>query len=248
MSFTLPILQAFRGLTSKPGRPQVLNTRRGARWVQNGSVLSEVLSEPGPTHSIFDVLAGVVKSRAKSGTICVLGFGAGGMVAPLRAMGGGHAILGVDLNRDAHRLFRKHCSRWAGDVTVEIAEAMVWLRQCRRRFDVIVEDLSIGRDGDVFKPDISVEELPALISARLKKGGSVVTNLLPSDGLGWPGMLRRVAHRHPEGVQVLFDDFENRVMLSGENVENATRFSRLLRKELAQIRSDIRRRISVRSL
>ena len=37
--------------------PELQRTPGGARLVQNGSVLSVVLSQPGPTDSVFDVLA-----------------------------------------------------------------------------------------------------------------------------------------------------------------------------------------------
>ena len=41
--------------------PEVERTRRGVRLLQNGSVLSEVLSKPGATDSVFDVLAAAVR-------------------------------------------------------------------------------------------------------------------------------------------------------------------------------------------
>ena len=44
------------GLRRKEGtEPEVERTRRGVRLLQNGSVLSEVLSKPGATDSVFDL-------------------------------------------------------------------------------------------------------------------------------------------------------------------------------------------------
>ncbi|MEC9081308.1 MAG: hypothetical protein VYE44_05980, partial [Verrucomicrobiota bacterium] len=67
--------------------PEVKPTGRGARLVQNGSVLSEVLAQPGPTNSVFDALAALVRLFSPGARVGLLGFAGGGIIAPLRAMG-----------------------------------------------------------------------------------------------------------------------------------------------------------------
>ena len=62
--------------------PELQRTPGGARLVQNGSVLSEVLSQPGPTDSVFDVLASAM--NLSTGTRAgILGFAGGGVIAPV---------------------------------------------------------------------------------------------------------------------------------------------------------------------
>ena len=85
--------------------PELQRTPGGARLLQNGSVLSEVLSQPGPTDSVFDVLAAAL-NLSKGTHAGILGFAGGGVIAPLRAMGGRHTISGVDLDESGYKLFR----------------------------------------------------------------------------------------------------------------------------------------------
>ena len=62
---------------------RIVRTRRGARLVERGLVLSEILGEPGPTHSLFDVLAVAVAALGGSRTL-VLGCAGGGVVAKIQ--------------------------------------------------------------------------------------------------------------------------------------------------------------------
>ena len=241
-------------LPGLPGRgggagPTVERTRRGARLVQNGSVLSEVLASPGATDSVFDVSAACVHQFSPTGRVGLLGFAGGGMIAPLRAMGGRHNIAGVDLDRAGYDLFFDLSSGWMGEVRFAQADATGWLRSERGRFDLLLEDLSVGRDGDVFKPDVSVDTLPALIRSRLKPGGLAVFNLLPPDNQSWSGMMAKVCEPFAFGVQILFENFYNRVMVLGDKaLPPARTVSRLLRAALGGIGSEMERDISVRSL
>ncbi len=228
---------------------EVERTRRGARLVQNGSVLSEVLAKPGATDSVFDVLAAAIHVFSPGDRAGILGFAAGGMIAPLRAMGGGHRLSGVDLDRFGYELFCDMSSAWQGDVQFTQTDAVKWLRSQRGKFDLLLEDLSIGRNGDVFKPDVSIDTLPALIESRLKAGGVAVFNLLPPDKWTWAEMMAKVCEPFEFGVQILFESFYNRVVvLSNKALPSARGVSRLLRTELNWIDSEMEMDISVRSL
>ena len=230
-------------------KPVVERTRRGARLVQNGSVLSEVLAAPGATDSVFDVLAATVHQFSPADRVGLLGFAGGGMIAPLRAMGCGHTISGVDLDRAGYELFCDLSSGWKRQVRFAQADAVEWLRAARGGFDLLVDDLSVGRDGDVFKPDVSIDTLPALIRLRLKPGGVAVFNLLPPDSRTWAEMTTKVCAPFRFGVQVLFESFYNRVVVLGnEALPPARAVSRMLRGALGGIGSKMETDISVRSL
>jgi len=228
---------------------EVQRTRRGARLVQNGSVLSEVLAEPGATDSVFDVLAAAVRLFSPGDRVGILGFAGGGMIAPLRAMGGGHKLSGVDLDRAGYDLFCDLSAEWKGEVRFAQADAVEWLRSQRGKFDLLLEDLSVGRDGDVFKPDVSIDTLPRLIQSKLKPGGVAVFNLLPPDKWTWAEMMAKVCEPFEFDVQILFESFYNQVVvLSNKALPSARGVSRLLRTELNWIDSEMEMDISVRSL
>jgi SAM-dependent methyltransferase len=229
--------------------PEVERTHRGARLVQNGSVLSEVLSKPGATDSVFDALAAAVRLFSPGDRVGILGFAGGGMIAPLRAMGGGHKLSGVDLDRAGYELFCDLSVDWMGDVRFTQADAVEWLRSERGRFDLLLEDLSVGRDGDVFKPDVSIDTLPRLIQSKLKPGGVAVFNLLPPDDRSWAEMTAKVCAPFEFRLQVLFESYYNRLLVLGNEPLPAVReVSRRLRESLVSIDSEMAVDISVRSL
>jgi spermidine synthase len=229
--------------------PEVQQTGRGARLVQNGSVLSEVLAQPGPTDSVFDVLAASIHSFSPGVRVGILGFAGGGLIAPLRAMAGDHKFSGVDLDRSGYELFCDLSAEWMGEVRFAQTDAVEWLHSQRGKFDLLLEDLSVGRDGDVFKPDVSIDTLPQLIQSKLKPGGVAVFNLLPADDRTWAEMTAKVCAPFGFGVQILFESYYNRVVvLANEALPPVREASRLLREPLAAIDSEMATDISVRSL
>jgi hypothetical protein len=223
-------------------------TARGARLVASGAVISEVLRRPGPTHSVFDVLAAAVAVLGSGGRVALLGFAGGGMIAPLRALGHGGPIVGVDLSREGFPVFGRLCGRWAGGVRLERAEAAAWLRGRRSRFDVIVDDLSVAGPEGVTKPAVSLVELPALVSARLAPGGVAVVNLLPVPGMAFAAVEAAVARAHAEARTVHLADYENRILIGGAaGLPAASEVSASLRSALRSIGSSVGRRLSVRT-
>jgi len=228
---------------------KVVRTRRGVRIVEHGLVLSEIVDAPGPTDSLFDVLAATVAALAPGPDALVLGFAGGGIVAPLRAMGFGHPVEAVDLSLEGETLFREHAGPWAGRVTVHEGEASRWLTTHRRTWDLILEDLSTAVGRTVTKPAVSLASLPGLMRRRVKPTGVVVTNVLPVPGVAWHALLARLAApwRGARRLVVHLEDWENRVLLCGR-LPTARLVSQTLRRHLAALGSDQAGGLSVRTL
>lgn len=231
---------------------KVVRTRRGVRIVQHGLVLSEIVRKPGPTDSLFDVLAATIAALAPGPDVALLGFAGGGLVAPLRAMGFGHPLEAVDLSLECEALFREHSGPWVGSVTVHEGEAARWLRSRRRTFDLILEDLSVETTGDVTKPNVSLAVLPALMKKKVGPSGVVVTNVLPVPGISWRDLLGRLAapwrvRGAPRALVVHLADYENRVLLAGR-LPTAGATSRTLKRHLRALGSDQADGLSVRTL
>ena len=228
--------------------PELQRTPGGARLVQNGSVLSEVLSQPGPTDSVFDVLAAAM-NLSTGNRAGILGFAGGGVIAPLRAMGGQHAVSGVDLDDSGYNLFCDVSDDWQGAVKFTKEDATQWLRSRRTPFDVLLEDLSIPRDGDVFKPDVSIDTLPRLIRSKLKPGGLAVFNLLPADDRTWTEMTKRVSDPFRHGIRITFESFYNQVLILGSRpFSDAREVSRRIRASLTAIQSAMSSDIQIRAM
>lgn len=217
-------------------RFKVVRMRRRARILDGTDVVSEVIDHPGPTDTLFDVLAACVAGLAPGPRVAVLGFAAGGLVAPLRAMGFTSPLRAVDLSLENFALFRELCREWCGDVRVERADALAWLRRQRRRFDLIVEDLAISSRLNAIKPDISLQALPPLVARRLQRRGIAVTNVLPIRGRSWHTVLRQIASPFEHACVVHLDDYVNRILVAG-CLPGAREVSRRIRSALAHIGS-----------
>ena len=233
---------------TESSKPELQNTKQGARLVQNGSVLSEVLSEPGPTQSVFDILAAAIMLNNKN-RVGILGFAAGGLIGPLRSMNGHQHLFGVDRDEAGFKLFQRVSGDWRGKINFVHSDAVEWLNAQKKPFDVLVEDLSVGRDGDVFKPTVSIEILPELIRSKLTPSGIAIFNLLPSDHCSWTNMIKKVSAPFRHGIVIKFESFYNKILiLSVKPLTSTPKISRLLRKFLSGIESSISHDIQVRTL
>lgn len=207
-----------------------------------------MVDRPGPTHGLFDVLAAVVTATAPGPRFLMLGFAAGGMIAPLRALGWQAPIDAVDRSPVGTGLFRRLCGDWAGDVEIHRADAGEFLRRSRRRWDVILDDLSVLGPEGVQKPDVCYDELPGLIHARLRPGGISLVNLLPSERIGWSAAIREIRGSLGQARLIGVASYDNRLLIAGNRVPAAPALSRSLRSGLEGIRSRLAPELSVRTV
>lgn len=216
---------------------QVVKSRAGVRLKQHGVVVSELRIKAGPTHSVFDVLAALMVELATPGNVGLLGFSAGGMMAPLMALGWGRRMSAVDLDTEAFGLFSRHCPHWMSRVTFHPADAFVWLRQRRSGFGMLVDDLSVATANDVVKPSLSWQCLPELFRRRLHPCGVGLFNLLPDPGLSWSLMRRLIRSHFQEAREIRFDEFENRLLVTGRELPSARDLAARLGKTLRRLGS-----------
>ncbi len=224
-------------------------TRRGWRLLQHGTVLSEVLLRPGPTHSVFDVLAAACLLHPDARDMAMLGFGGGSTVAALRALGSHAHVHGVDLDPHGLELLTQGgAANWLQPFAWSQGDAIPWLRGTRRRFDVVVEDLSVPLDADIEKPASTWGLLPTLIAERLQPGGLAVFNLLRPPRVGWEAGLRQVASPFQAAVMLTLNDFQNRILIAGGHPLAARTVGSSIRHALRRIGSEQAERLAVRSV
>lgn len=216
---------------------RVRATARGATISQGDAVLSRIVDRPGPTHGFFDLIAATISALHDGGSLLVLGFAGGGIVAPLRAMGVDQPIEAIDLSLAGQRVFRRFSADWCGDVRVHRGDAVEWLTTTRRRFDLILEDLSIAESGIVVKPGISSTVLPGLISRRLRPGGTAVFNLLETPRTTWAGQVEAIRKYFAETLTVRDHVYENRLVVAAASLPTARSLSLRLRLLLESIGS-----------
>ena len=225
--------------------PTLHRTRRGWRLSQYGTVLSEILRQPGPTHSVFDVAAAACLLHPRPRDIALLGLGGGGILAALRALGVHATVHAVDLDPTGLDLLRRHHADWLDPLRWQRGDAIALLRRSPRRFDEILDDLSVPVDDEVEKPEASWNVLPALIASRLASGGRAVFNLLRPPTLGWTRGLSRVTAPFSRSLSVHLTDFDNRLVLAGALLPEARPTGRRLRAHLRQLRSRQATRLAI---
>lgn len=199
-------------------------------------MLSELRRCPGPTHSVWDVMASAVALFTPGSRMAMLGFSGGGMVGAMRALGCDQEIAGVDLWSEGFSLFQRVAADWCGSIRFYEEDAVRWLRRQRILYDVIVEDLSVPKDGDIVKPEVSLSLLPALMRKKLIPGGVIISNLLPTPGYSWPRMI--AAARTGRGVVVEFESYHNRILIQGSQLGEARAVGRHLRRIMRRFGSD----------
>jgi len=223
-----------------------VKTRRGLRLLHGRHTVSEALAEPGPTHSVFDLLGAACALYAPGPNVAVLGFAAGGLMAPLRALGSTAAVEGVDLSIEGARAFRALAGRWADPFGVIEEDAVRFLQRKGPRFDAIIEDLSMQIPGDVTKPPVSLSPLPELIAARLKPSGVAIFNVLPVVELRISQVVEQLAKPLDRpGFVVYFKEFDNRILVLGKGLPDASEVRSPLRAALRKIGSRQADRIRV---
>lgn len=227
---------------------RVIQTKHGLRLSQHGVVISELRTSPGPTHSVFDVLAALLVLLRPARRSGVLGFAGGGMLAPLQALGMKSLFATVDLDQASYDLFCRHCPDWVAAVQWQRADAVQWLKRQTGKFDLLMDDLSVPRAGDVVKPDICWRVVPDLMRQRLKPGGVAVFNLMSPPGGRWPIGLAQVTQPFQAARIIHLDDFENRIVIAGTDLPSARELGLRLRKLLRQLRSRQAGRLQVRNL
>jgi hypothetical protein len=235
-------------MLSRGQQLSLVPTRRGARLVQAGHVISEILAAPGPTHSLFDIMAAAASVLASGPRLALLGFGGGAILAPLRALGWQSGIDAVDLSLEAVLAYSDIAGSALGDVRVTIADAAAWLRGRRAPFDLIVEDLSVPSATDLVMPTVSFDPLPALVAARLRPRGVAIVNVFSPGPEGWSGCLERLSPRGLSAQVVCPHDFDHRLLILGRHLPAARETARGMRAALASIGSRQARRFSLRAL
>ena len=229
---------------------RVVRDRRGVRLVDGPDVVSHLRATPGPTHGFFDLLAACIATFAAQPPhtrAVMLGFAAGGIVAPLRAMQWLHPLHAVDLTLEHAAIFHEVAGVWAGDVRLAQADAESWLRRTRTKWDVVLEDLTVRGRSCAIKPQVSVDVLPQMIADRLSAHGVVAVNVLPVPGLAWDELLARLAAPHRHAIVLDPAQYENRVLLAGPGLPDARATGRAIRATLQRIRSRQAGRFTVRS-
>jgi spermidine synthase len=165
------------------------------------------------TRSVWDALAASVLALPpeRRRSVLLLGLGAGSAARIVRALAPAARIVGVELDRDVVAAARRWFELDRLRVEVVIGDAREVLASRRDRFDVVLEDVFMGREAELRKPEGF--PLPALAhaQARLAPGGVLASNTIDEG----PAVRRALAARFPRLVEIAVAEHDNRIYVAG---------------------------------
>ena len=179
------------------------------------------------TRSVWDALAASVLALPpeRRRSVLLLGLGAGSAARIVRALAPGARIVGVELDRDVVAAARRWFELDALRIEVLIGDAREIVARSSDRFDIVMEDVFIGREATLRKPEGF--PLPVLDHAtRLLAPGGVVASNTIDEG---PAVRRALGARFPRVVEIAVAEHDNRIYVAGDAKLDARR----LRAEVA---------------
>ncbi len=176
------------------------------------------------TGSVWDALVvpllALDPSRRRD--VLILGLGAGSAARLVRAIAPSARITGVEFDADVLRAARAHFELDRLRVRVVCGDAHDFLKRSRARFDLILDDVFVGRGRAVHKPDWIPEPGLALALRRLRPGGVLATNTIDEA----PRVRRWLAARSESVLEIAIEGYDNRVLAMGEPLREAAHLRR----------------------
>lgn len=181
------------------------------------------------TGSVWDALAlpllALPPSRRRSALL--LGLGAGSTARVVRWLAPAIHITGVERNSDVIAAARRRFALGELGVEVHIADAAEFLARTRRRFDLVIDDIFVGRGAAPRKPDWLPTPGLERAARRLEPGGILVSNSLDE-----ASRVRATQCRlWPRVVELRIDGFDNRIFAGSRRALDARALRRVLAAE-----------------
>jgi len=175
-----------------------------ASWYQEGSSV---------TGSVWDAIAAPVLAlpveRRKE--ILILGVAGGSAARVVRAIAPEARIVGVELFPDVIEAAQEHFDLDALGLDLVIGDALEFLREDPRKFDLILEDVFVGVGRSVHKPGWLPLPGHELAFERLREGGLLVSNTLDEA----QEVTTSMAKLFPGVLRIEVEEYENVIVVGG---------------------------------
>lgn len=160
-------------------------------------------------------------------SVLMLGVAGGTSLRTLRHLLPECELVGVELDADLLALAREHMELDACRAEMVQADAWHWLAGNSRKFDVVIDDLYLAGEDDVFRPEGWDAERLDLLRRAVATGGHLVVNLVTGAGhRAIQSLTRRVLKATFPVVKSLTTPAGmNEVLVAGEAVEGLARLA-----------------------
>ncbi|MGJ8642593.1 MAG: spermidine synthase [Luteolibacter sp.] len=163
--------------------------------------------------------------RPKS--ILMLGVAGGTAHRTLRHLLPDVELTGIDLDGELIELAKEEMDLSETGARIVIADAYSWMQKNRRKFDVIIDDLYLAGEEDVFRAEECDGDWLSLVQKSLAPGGILALNLVTGSGhrAKQTATRKRLAALFPTVRSLTTPDSLNEVLAAGETVATPARLS-----------------------
>jgi spermidine synthase len=179
------------------------------------------------TGQVWDMLAAaaLLGKREEPRSVLMLGLAGGTSLRTLRHLVPQCRFTAIDIDGGIVRLARRHMALDDAGIEVVIGDAYAWLRQNRRTFDVVIDDIYLAGRTDVFRPQAMDRRLLQNLRRCVAPGGVLAVNLVTGPGhRALQSATRRLLRDNfPEVRSVTSPAAMNEVLVAGQSVATAGR-------------------------
>ncbi len=156
----------------------------------------------------------------KPASILMLGVAGGTALRTLRHLLPDTTLTGIDLDGELITLAREEMELGETGAEIVIADAYEWMKNNKRKFDVIIDDLYLAGDDDVFRADECDGDWLSLTKQSLAPGGMLAINLVTGPGhrAKQSETRKRVCDRFSSIRVLSTEESMNEILVMGENV------------------------------
>ncbi|MFT5211126.1 MAG: spermidine synthase [Flavobacterium sp.] len=138
------------------------------------------------TGGVWDLLSipSLFTDLRQSPSVLMLGVGGGSAIHQLQHLLSPREILGIELNPIHINIAKRFFNLKAKNIKLVEADALRWINQSQKRFDVLIDDLFIDSNDDPIRPFKCDEPWLTTLDSRVSTNGLVIQNhLCRSDAL-----------------------------------------------------------------
>ncbi len=193
-------------------RPRVsVRTRGKRRELRIDGTFASAYGPRGESGPVWQAMAsGVLTLAAQKPKVLVLGLAGGSVVRGILALRPRAEFVGVEIDPDVVAAAKRHFGLDQLPLEIVVEDALAYLAKTRRRFDLIVEDVFVGRGRALRKPAWLPEPGYSLAKGRLRPGGVIVSNALDEAS----SQSRALGRHFPRILTLSLAGWDNRVLIA----------------------------------
>ena len=177
----------------------------------------------------WDLLAAAALLRpgGEPKSILMLGVAGGTALRTLRYLLPGVFLTGVDLDGELIDLAREEMALAETGAEIVIADAFSWMETNRRKYDIIIDDLYLAGEKDVFRADSCDGTWTDLLKRSLAPGGLLAVNLVIGAGHRKRQTATRndIMKRFPSVRTLRTEESMNEVLIAGEKTATTSQLT-----------------------